>query len=123
VYTVLGEVYTDSVIRLIHGGTVFMNPGTADPVAHPGGVIWGPGNIDQEGPNSGFEINNVATGATFANTFMMNAALLNAAATGTKYVAGTFTDGVAINNANLTSFGGLQNPITGCRYVQTATAA
>jgi len=123
IYSVTGEVYLDSTARLIHGASVFMEVGTADPVAHPGGVVWGPGSLDQEGPNSGYEIVNTSSGATFANTFLVSAITLNAQTTGTSYASGVFTDGVTINATNLAAHGGLQNPRTGCRYVQTTSAS
>ena len=41
---------------------------------------------------------------------------LDGVTTGTKYVTGTFTDGVSLSVTSLDSFTGLQNPLTGSRY-------
>jgi hypothetical protein len=118
-YTSVGAVYTDSRIALIHGGKVLMGNGV-NPAGHPGGIIWGPGSIDEEGPGSGLQIGTVASGATFTNSLVVSSILLEAAATGDAYnnATGIWTAAVAITVGNLDAHGGLQNARTGSRYSQ-----
>ena len=75
-------------------------------------IVWGVGTIDVQ--PEGVLWN--STGHTWATTVFTTTLTINALNVATKYVAGVFTDGVAVNVANLDAFGGLQNPIKGGRY-------
>jgi hypothetical protein len=122
--TSIGAAYIDSRFALIHGSVVVMIPGAA-PSGHPDGVIWGPGGIDLEPPNSAWQI--VPT-ATFTQSLAVATVKMLGGTTASALVnantlSGTvqaFQSGVTINVSNLDLYTGLQDPSSGCRYTNEA---
>jgi hypothetical protein len=82
-------------------------------VGHP--VLWGAGGLGMEIGNG--VIHN-QSGDTWSNSTTLGAGLSLGltGGTGTSYSAGVFTGGSAVTPANIDTFGGLQDPITGNRY-------
>jgi hypothetical protein len=82
--------------------------------------LWGPGAWDVS-DNSVFE---KVISSTWAQVFLVKGATtLDGSATAASYAPGTpgiFTDGRAINAANLDTYGGLQIVQTGGKYIDTA---
>jgi hypothetical protein len=82
-------------------------------IARVSGTLWGAGGVSvdamaayENGSGTTFALSLLCTGG---NSF-------GSSLTGTKYVGGTFTDGVALTPANMDAFNGLQDPLTGARF-------
>ena len=102
-------VYCDGSIEVRPGSTMSLYLSDGAPAI---GKLWGPGSLDVSANGVCF-----LTGGTWGASLLLSGAItLNGVATGTKYVAGVWTDGVAITTANLDAFGGLQSPRTGARF-------
>jgi hypothetical protein len=75
-------------------------------------VFWGPASLKIDANSAYWSF-----GPTFtANLLLSGTFTLGTNTTGTKYVAGTYTDGVALTTANMDLFGGLQDPLSGARF-------
>lgn len=102
----IGLAYVGSGLLVFNGAT-----SKIDPIYYPTATLWGTGGCDVEDNSTLMN----KTGDLWANVLLLGLAL-DGQATGTKYVAGVWTDGVTVNVANLDLFTGLQNPRTGARY-------
>ena len=114
-FTGIGAVYIDGLFTGAHGSNALMLTSGVTIPASPGGVLWGPGSVNLEGPQTSFQLAAVG-GATFANSWKVTNLLLEGAATGTSYAGGVWTDGIATTPANLDTHNGLSNPRTGVRF-------
>lgn len=103
----LGLVYLDASTTEISGHV------RIEPEYYSNAIVWGPGTIDV---NGGGTLAN-ESGTTWVDCLLVTGGLhLDSAATGTRYAAGVWTDGVAITPANLDADLALQNPNVGSRY-------
>lgn len=105
----LGGTLTDAVFAdgslLVLGASVRQN-----------GIVWGSLGITVFPAATYWNAN----GGAWASTLLTSGALkLGTATTGSKYAAGTFTDGINISPSNLDANGPLQNPATGARFSNT----
>jgi hypothetical protein len=102
-----GSAYIDSTLTAERGAVLVII------ASFDGALLWGPGSVNLLGPNSA--VHN-GTGASWVNCLKVGALTIEGATTASKYVLGTWTDGVTLNASNLQSFDGLQNPRTGSRF-------
>ena len=112
-YCIFGLAYADASIVMAHGGGVLIEP---DILAT--GHLWGATTINLEGTNSSV-IN--GSGGTWATCLTVGQLSLEGANTGSAYSLGTYVDGIALTSANLDSYNGLSNPITGSRFASLST--
>ena len=77
------------------------------------GIWWGLGTLNVTKTSL---VQNNRGDHSWTNGLFVATLHINNSATGTKYVAGVFTDGVLVTPANLDAFGGLQDVINGARY-------
>lgn len=84
------------------------------------GPLWGPGSLELQAGGTCTCVTSLAT--SFAVSLQLSGPLkLAGKTTGTKYVAGVWTDGIPLTVANLDEFGGLQDPISGARFCVDGT--
>jgi hypothetical protein len=114
-YNIAGLAYFDGSVLpqfvVIHGNQVVLE--SSQTTTSMAAQLWGPFTFSVEGPNSGV-LNQ--SGSIWADILTLNALEMDGASTGTSYSAGTWTDGRALTPANLDTYNGLQNPITGSRF-------
>lgn len=68
--------------------------------------LWGTGAFDVT-DTSTFHIGD--SGGTWVQTYLLPTLTIDGIATATKYVSGTWTDGVAVTPSNIDTFAGLQH--------------
>jgi hypothetical protein len=100
-----GGAWTDSSVEIDVGASIHA---TAS-----GAGLWGPGTLEISPMGAYWNL----SGTTFATSLQLSGGLtFGSHNTGTKYVSGTWTDGVSLTTANMDLFGGLQDPLTGARF-------
>ena len=113
---IIGTIFVDTGNLIINACEAWLD---SDVFGLIGPCVYGPGAIQVVRGGRLFLIGGDAGGGTWAGTVKCTGGItMEGLSTGTKYVAGTpgvFTDGIALTAANLDTYGGLQNPVTGAR--------
>jgi len=104
----IGNVYVSDILSIFNAGLLKIDSSWG----YGGPALYGPAACSVQDAGRLMKID-----GTWASALLFSGALtLSGVATGTKFVSGTYTAGVSITPANLDSFLGLQNPLTGARY-------